>query len=323
MEDWMEAAIKAASAEQAMPMTVVPDRVPGRVLNLDGDYLAYFMAGNDDTDIGTARRNSIQRILNMMEMTGSTKCVMNLTATGSTKADRWLIATTRPYQAQRSGARPKNWPGLRAFFEGYQGDVFKPRLWWDREADDGMSMLQAYQVGRGQQELIVTGTRDKDMRQYPGWHMDWTSYLMTWVPPGAFAVTGEDGKLYGHKWFWQQVLMGDGVDNIPGLERYIKDNGKIDKMGEKRAEAALAKAENDQQAFDVVAKLYEGYYKELWPVRLLEQMELLWLRRGTDPGVGDWINHLQIDASWAKTPLMMLRQRIANCKDEVAALCRS
>ena len=48
--------------------------------------------GNDDTDIGTARRNSIQRIRNMMEMTGSTKCVMNLTATGSTKADRWVIA---------------------------------------------------------------------------------------------------------------------------------------------------------------------------------------------------------------------------------------
>lgn len=323
MQDWMDAAIAAASAEQAMPMTLVPDRVPGRVLNLDGDYLAYFMAGNDDTDIGTARRNSIQRILNMMEMTGSTKCVMNLTATGSTKADRWIIATTRPYQGQRSGGKPKNWQGLRDFFEGYQGDVFKPRLWWDREADDGMAMLQAFQVSRGQQEQIVTATRDKDMRQYPGWHMDWTSYLMTWVPPGAFEVTGEDGKLYGHKWFWHQCLMGDSVDNIPGLERWLKPNGKLDKMGDKTAERALAATSNDAEALAVVSKLYEGYYNEAWASRLVEQMELLWLRRSTDPSVGDWLNHMDIPTDWCKVPLMTLRQRIANCKDEVAALCRS
>lgn len=319
----MEAAINAASAEQAMPMTLVPAKVPGRVLNLDGDYLAYFMAGNDDTDIGTARRNSIQRILNLMEMTGSTKCVMNLTATGSTKADRWLIATTRPYQGQRAGARPKNWAGLRSFFEGYQGDVFKPRLWWDREADDGMAMLQHYQMAHGKGDLIVTATRDKDMRQYPGWHVGWVDYMMQWVGPEEFAVSGHDGKLFGHKWFWQQCLQGDSVDNIPGLERWLKPNGKIDKMGEKTAEKALANATTDQQAFDVVAKLYEGYYGDVWDVRLLEQMELLWLRRGTDPGVADWINHLQIDTAWAKVPLMMLRQRIANCKDEVEQLCKS
>ncbi len=306
-----------------MPMTLVPEKVPGRVLNLDGDYLAYFMAGNDDTDIGTARRNSIQRISNFMEMAGCTKCVMNLTATGSTKADRWLIGTTRPYQGQRSGAKPKNWQGLRDFFESYQGDAFKPRLWWDREADDGMAMLQHYQVANDKQELIVTATRDKDMRQYPGWHINWVSYLMTWVEPGAFEVLGADGLLYGHKWFWQQTLQGDGVDNIPGLEAYRKDNGLIGKMGEKTAEKYLAKATNDQEAFNAVAKLYEGYYGDVWACRLLEQMELLWLRRGTDPGLGDWMNHLKIDTAWAKVPMMMLRQRVANCKSEVEALCRS
>ncbi|WYW04125.1 RNaseH [Pseudomonas phage vB_PpuP-Luke-3] len=296
MEAWLAAAVQAASAEAPMPLTVVPDVVKGRVLSLDGDYLAYFMAGNDDTDIGTARRNALSRIIQFKEMSGSEKCILNLTASGSNKALRYLIATVRPYQANRDGStRPKNWAALRDFLESYDGDVFKPNIWTDREADDGMALLQTHYHDRGLGHLIVSCTRDKDMRQYGGLHLGWVDFILVEVKWKEFRWYDHDEKLYGTCWLWEQSLQGDSVDGIPGLPKYIKPNAKMGLMGEKTAAKLLADCKNDQEAFEVVAVLYGGFYLGLWGEMLAEQLMLLWLRRDAKADPLNFLSNLALD----------------------------
>lgn len=277
-----------------MPLATYVPVVPGRVLHLDGDYLAYFMAGNEDTDPGTARRNALQRILNFKEMSGSEKCLLHLTATGSSKADRYLIASVKPYQGKRGPGKPKNWASLRDFLEGYQGPEFKPHQWGDREADDGMALMMHTAITRGQYELAVSCTRDKDMRQYPGRHLGWTDYMLVDVPVGEYRVVDHADLLYGHAWYWQQCLQGDGVDDIPGLPRYMSTPSKSALIGEKTAEKFLASATCDEEAFQIVVQLYSGWYLD-WPEHLAEQMSLLWLRRGADAHCLDFLRHLKLD----------------------------
>ena len=318
-------AIAAEAADNAMPMTLIPDVVRGRVINIDGDYLAYFMAGNDETDIGTARRNAISRIQTYKEMSGAERCVLHLTGSGSHKAWRYLLATVKPYQGQRSGAKPKNWAALRDYLESYTGDLMKVHVWGDREADDGMAWFQWHQLCKGNIELSVSCTRDKDMRQYPGWHINWMTYQMTFVPPDAFAVIGEDELLYGHAWLWQQVLQGDAVDNIPGLESYMKPNGKKGPMGEKTAEAALEGCTSDEEAFQRCAVLYGGTYLGLWGERMAEQLCLLWLRRDPKAEPLNFLRHLKLDHSTDNFKDLLdgsleVAKRIQRALDEVAAL---
>jgi len=296
MEPWLAAAVQTASAKAPMPLTVMPDVVKGRVLSLDGDYLAYFMAGNDNTDIGTARRNALRRIIQFKEMCGAEKCILNLTASGSNKALRYLIATVRPYQDNRDGAtRPKNWAALRDYLESYDGDVFKPNIWTDREADDGMALLQWHYHKRGQAHLIVSCTRDKDMRQYGGLHLGWIDFVLVEVPWGTFRQYDHADILYGHCWFWEQCLQGDSVDGIPGLPRYMKPNGKTGLMGAKTAAKCLAAADSDEEAFQVVAVLYGGTYLGLWGEMLAEQLMLLWLRRDAKADPLNFLEHLDLD----------------------------
>ena len=324
MEQWLADAVAAAAASEPMPLATIVPVVPGRVLHLDGDYLAYFMAGNDDTDPGTARRNALQRIINFKEMSGSEKCLLHLTATGSSKADRYLIASVKPYQGQRSGAKPKNWESLRDFLEGYDRPVFKPHQWGDREADDGMALMMHTAISRGNWDLAVSCTRDKDMRQYPGQHLGWTDYMLVDVPVGEYQVRDHNDLLYGHAWFWQQCLQGDGVDNIPGLPRYCPMPHKSALIGEKTAEKMLADATCDEEAFQKVVWLYSGHYLD-WPEQLAEQMSLLWLRRGADAHCLDFLRHLQLDRTTDNFKdfargCQSLLQRVRSAKEAVRAI---
>jgi len=287
MQDWLKAAVAKAAADthHDTPITA-PPTVPGRVTIVDGDYLAYYAAGNDDTEAGRARTNALEKIDAFRALSGSERVVVHLTASGSNKGDRFIVATTQPYQGQRGGRKPKNWLSLREWLETYQGHAFKTKTWYDREADDGM----AYHAAVLGPEKAVIATADKDMRMFPGVHMDWQCYAITHVQPGCFRTHNEiTGKLFGHAWFWQQVLQGDQADHIPGLPRYIKPNGMPGLIGEKTAERFLSACETDGHALTVVGELYQGYYDSEWADRLVEQATLLWMREDRAAALDDWM----------------------------------
>src|SRR5690606_7606098 len=108
--DSLAAAI-AAAAEDATPLVFkAREFVPGRYVLVDGDYLVYTTCGRDDTPIGDARMRLMQKLDDFKQMAGAEHVVVHLTATGSHKGWRYLIATQKPYQGQRENSRrPKNW----------------------------------------------------------------------------------------------------------------------------------------------------------------------------------------------------------------------
>ncbi len=267
-------AIASAAADSPMGSNSVPV-VRSRTLYVDGDGLAYYCAGKDDSAPGLARAALRDKVASAARVVGAERVVVLLTASGSHKGHRYAIARVKPYQGQRANSRrPANWRALRDYMEG-------PEFPWPvestavAEADD-LFGLYVYPNPEG----AVIYTQDKDMRMLPGMHLDWVSHRAYTVQPGTDPVFNE--KQYGHKWFWLQMLHGDTADNIPGLPKYLDPNDKLKPVGEVTAGKLLA----DEQLLHLrVAELYRSFYGDRWLVEMMEQACLLWMRR--DPSAWD------------------------------------
>jgi DNA polymerase-1 len=271
--EWLRKAA-ARVAEQIPDATPMDDVVPGRTVMVDGDYLCYFASGGDEMRVDISRRVFVDRLHAVRELTGAEKVELHLSARASTKGERYLIATTQPYQGHRHGRKPKNWEAVREFAETVDEDRMRAKRieWWDREADDGLAA--ATLSARDPVTSYVIHTADKDMRMLPGLHLAWTDYARTEVPKGAYEVIGPyDGKVYGTKWFWMQMLMGDTADHIPGLW----------KVGEGKALKWLAGTTCNAEAYEVVTAKYQEFKGETWADYFVEQAELLWLRKTAEP----------------------------------------
>lgn len=287
--------------------------VPGRRVHIDADMLAYQCGGNEDTDVATSRRILKSKIDLFKDAAGAEGVLLHMTASGSTKGHRALIAYTKPYQGQRKGHRPKNWQYLRDYMaEGLAGPI---KQWFDREADDGFGFISM------NCPLDVMATRDKDMRMLPGWHLNWDTYELIKVEPEQFALEA-GGKLYGHKWFWTQMLWGDAADNIPGLPKHPDFPRGV---GEVAARKLLAFADDDDSAAVAVAQAYEAHYGAEWAERFCEQASLLWIRRTNQAPINEWMAYLpmgpQLKAAGEKQlarvqALLDEAERINSCQSD-------
>ncbi len=266
--------------------------VTGLKLHVDGDFLAYNAAGNDDTLAGQARINALDTIEKLRARVGAESVVVHLGQPGSNKGERYLVAQVKPYQGHRSSNRkPKNHAYLQDFLLNYVGPAFLSKVWATREADDGIAASSHFEIGSAAGYACIA-TKDKDMRMLPGVHVNWDTLQITTVPPGAYDVIGTDGKQYGLKWFWLQMLQGDTADNIPGLEYYKNPKGALARVGEKTAEKLLAGATTSNAAAAIVIDLYKGGYQDTWAERFVEQASLLWMRIAAElPEVDDFLTH--------------------------------
>lgn len=268
------AAIAAATNSQPQAR---PDKVAGRTLLADGDALAYYCAGNDDTSPGQARRNLEQKIESAMRAAGADRVMILVTGAASHKGHRYAISRVKQYQGKRShGGRPRNWQFMRELIERDPRSTVTDTL----EADD---LFHINSVRNGDEHVAIL-TQDKDMRMVPGWHLHWDSHALVRVHPDTWAFEA-DGKLFGRKWFWMQMLHGDGVDNIPGLTRYLTKDGKFKPCGDKSTlvKEFTASVHNEADARAIVIEQYLATYGESAKldgvVALLEQACLLWMRR--------------------------------------------
>jgi hypothetical protein len=271
----------AADAEVKELNSAVQEVVPGRTLNLDGDYAAYFCAGGSETDAASARYITDKRIEMAWSLSGATHCQIHLTHAASNKGKRYHIASVKPYQGQRKGHKPKNWAFVREYLETARYKNWLRIHWEDREADDGLGLSSNVlnPITR-----TVIHTRDKDMQMLPGTHMSWTDYELTFVPYGAYEVIGAEGKTFGHKWFWLQMLQGDTADHIPGLETHEGKN-----VGPDTAATLLAGTCGNAEAYEVVGRAYEATYGQAWTDRFVEQAALLWIRRTTSAPIHEFL----------------------------------
>lgn len=294
----------AADSPQFGP-GVFPAVEPGLVLHYDGDYAAYYCAGNDDTEPGRARRNAMDRIETTRSRTGAESVVVHLSASGCSKANRYLIATVKAYQGQRTGRKPRNWQYLRDVLEHYEGPKFRPKVWVTREADDGMAYCSKL-------KRVAISTRDKDMRMLPGLHINWMTFELTEVPRDAFDVIGTDGLQYGLKWFYLQLLQGDAADNIPGLPKLL---GK--QCGEATAGRYLANLSSMDAAYDAVQTAYADHYGTAWADALVEQAALLWLRTDAQASIAN-VSEPFPDCPHIKRALERLESRVTQEINELS-----
>jgi DNA polymerase-1 len=276
------AAILAAAAAEP----VLPSVQPGLVLHADGDYFAYACAGSDECPPEVARNAVVERLAKAQRHAGAEHVLIHLSHQATTKGDRGLIATVKPYQGQRDGGRkPVNWRYLREFLESLPNVCISVH----READDSIAEAAHSQPG-----LVAIYTADKDMRMLPGLHVDWKSYALTRVESGQYDCRRTDDAgdevAYGLRWFWLQMLQGDTADNIPGLPKCTLD-GKQKLCGEKTAQALLAHCNNTDDAFDTVSEQYAHYYGDNWPTMFCEQAMLLWLRAKPEAFMTDFLLH--------------------------------
>lgn len=343
-----DAAIAAAAAAAPQIVTPVP-MVPGLVLHVDGDYLAYYASGNDETSQGQSRQNAIGLLDTFRTASGAESIVVHNTAKGCNKGERYLVATVKKYQAQRvDGRKPKNHGYLQDWLMEYTGPHFTAKNWLTREADDGIAACAHHAVGTPTGYAAIA-TADKDLRMLPGLHVIWKPIdgrrETVRVMPGQWSQVGPDMKQYGLKWFWIQMLMGDAADNIPGLEEYQAFNKKgeviFKKMGEKTAEAMLDGCNNNREAYDLVTELYCNYYTKacpntgtalnpgVWADRFCEQAALLWMRCDNKARVTDFAHHAgfsRINESFCEVmweAVARLENRVRNARAEINSFADS
>jgi hypothetical protein len=289
--------------EEFQEPKVLPELVAGRVVHVDGDILAYNCAGNDEVPPPIARRNLLARIDNLKLLAGAERIVVHLTSPLSDKGKRFEIAKTQAYQEQRTHSqRPKNWAYLREVMESFAAAGHPEyKSWTDREADDAMSAAAwaAHRIGRP--DLCVISSHDKDLRQAPGWYVDWTTGELRWRIHGYIETsldvektTLKQGAWFHGIWFLlYQMLAGDSTDHIPGLKtipgHWLLDNlpeqcnakaragkelPKDKPCGPALAAKILMLADSDKpsEGYELVKAMYhesignewEDYFKEQW-----------------------------------------------------------
>jgi 5'-3' exonuclease len=107
-------------------------------------------------------------------------------------------------------------------------------------------------------EPFIVCSVDKDLKCISGLHWDLRKQVVDKVD-----------KDRANSFYWKQILMGDPVDNIPGIER----------VGPKTAERILEGLTTDEQRKEVVISKYKEVYGELWESHLLMNGRLIHLWR--------------------------------------------
>ena len=161
------------------------------------------------------------------------------------------------------------------------------------EADDLMC-IQQYERWKSDKLDTIICSRDKDVRQCPGWHYSWEVAKQASIGPILVHPLGElvhrnvgeldskgrakPPKIFGtgDKFFYYQLLVGDTVDNIGGLPN----------RGPVFAFKLLGPATSSRQCYELVAEKYVQTYGDEWKVKFREQADLLWMVRELDENGG-------------------------------------
>ena len=134
---------------------------------------------------------------------------------------RYKIATIKPYKGNRKDLeKPHYYQHIRNFLIDHRGAIEVHGM----EADDAISIEQYKQAYgalsqkykwddlKGFKKIgTIICSRDKDLDMVPGWHYSWGAGKQK-----EKQLWWQD-ELNGIRSFYRQTLLGDTIDNIPGL----------------------------------------------------------------------------------------------------------
>lgn len=235
-----------------------------------------------------------ERIEEIIEGTGGDMYTSPLIFLTEHPVFREEVAITRPYKGHRQSNKPKCFDYITELLNTEFMAVTAHR---GLEADDMMSIYH--------EEDTIICSRDKDLRQVPGWYYSWElgkapSFGPYYIENPGW-LTLNKGKLFGvgDIWFWAQMIMGDTADNIPGLPKY----------GAVKAYAMLEDVKPESFE-DVVYKEYEQCYGLLAEDVFEEHKLLLRMIRSME----EWktiTDRLSLSASKPTPPSIADREKVS------------
>ena len=159
------------------------------------------------------------------------------------------------YKANRTESKPFYYDFLRE----YLIKTFKAVVVRGQEADD--------ELGIRQTDDTIICSIDKDLLMIPGKHYNIDNRTIVQVD-----------ELGGFYHFCRQVLTGDSVDNIRGLDR----------VGPKRADNILLDCHDYRSMWETVKKAYEDADRD----DLMTVAQLIWIRRKREQHPMDYIGEV-------------------------------
>lgn len=183
------------------------------------------------------------------------------------KTFRYDIAKTQPYKGTRVEKKPWHYDNITS----HMIDVMGAQVVTHIEADD---MLTIEHVNSPYDTVLVS--RDKDLRQVPGWFYSWElggqpAFGPAWITKHGHLYLTEKGKLHGTglPFFYSQLLTGDRVDSIPGIPG----------LGPVKVAKWFEGCEEPGEYLDRVIDAYQEYCGHDYEEYLLEQGRLCWMTR--------------------------------------------
>lgn len=190
------------------------------------------------------------------------------------------LSTTKVYKGTRKQEKPFHYYNIQA----YMLNKYECKIANGIEADDLMGIVQYEDFAYGgifENSPSIICSRDKDLRQIPGWHYSWECGKQASIGPVETDKHGwleklANGKVlgYGDAFFFYQMLTGDTVDNIQGVPGY----------GPVKAFKALTEelSSSGLSPYQTVVKAYQEAFKEEWKTHIREMANLLWIVRKLD-----------------------------------------
>ena len=186
-----------------------------KVVGIDGDTLVYrcgFAAesGGEVQPLAHALQIVKQAIDGILEATEADDFIVYLSGTGNFREE---VAVTHEYKGNRKDARkPVHYDAIRTYLiEQYGAEVID-----GQEADDALGIFLTKDI-----KNHICCSIDKDLLMVPGLHYNWVKKEFTYIDKTTGLIN-----------FFKQLLTGDDIDNIKGLN----------KIGEKTADTILCNA---------------------------------------------------------------------------------
>lgn len=224
---------------------------------IDSDIFQWEFGSSSDSEFKPIPWPFVQariqgRIDKIMEETGADEYQLYITSDDKSNF-RYSLATIKPYKGHRKQDKPYWYNHIRNFLVDFRGaiEVF------GQEADDAISIEQFNNEG------TIICSRDKDLKNTPGWHYEWG---VSGKPSKTFFVT----EIEALRNFYCQLLTGDSTDNIPGLFGV----GSSSKLLEHVSDCSV-----ERDMFCIARREYEKRFGSYWKAFLLENGRLLWMRR--------------------------------------------
>lgn len=211
--------------------------------------------------VSHAIQNARTLIDKIMKQTGADSMIIYISGNTNFRED---IATIKPYKGNRADLKkPEYYPKIKEYLLKHYPCVVTVGI----EADDAMTIEQC----ADETNSTIICSIDKDLDMVPGWHYNWSLDRVYKVDTfGSLEYDSKKNKLRGTglKWFYAQMLMGDTIDNIPGVPG----------VGDKTAFNTLNHCTTQQELSCAVGYEYALKYDDP-EAAMLENGRLLWMLR--------------------------------------------